>query len=1436
VTQQDITSIREPLGEICKIPDHIISVYSLEKHIWKDSNSTEAIKEREPEIQTIIDFQIDPVRYFLNDILRNIAAPYKPEDRSNTIGQGYWIQAEFGSGKSHLMCFLGALALGSENAWNLIKEKEEKIGRGRRESLYQFWENGLKQKNQGSNKGIFVIVKTLVGSGGGTIGLAESRRSFTEYILEAAKDQIQKELGKNISLYPAELLVDRFLKNDLERYSNDLRKFLKDPIYFEEDEYEDLNEFIKNMQENKSPDYKKSCGNKLWKFYTDYLKVRPQIDAETEDILRHLVISILDEGYSGVLFLIDEVSLFMKDRDEKSRSDDEKTLVVLSNRLAKVDNLPVWTVCAAQQAIEARSAGTKNIIAEDRLKLVPLLNEANDYYKIVLSRVREITNPKLIGGYYNYYRRGFSWPTNIGQDEFERFFPFHKTGIEVLRDITHELTTARSAIHFMYQTLKLQIKKKNNELIRIWDFFDEALVYEEDPSGVYAGLVAIKTSKENEYKIYETCKTYLNEQTKGVIKVHREKAIKILQVLFLYYIAHRKIQGLTAEEVANEILIEKNSGTTLNENIEHYEYILDALRKELRQIIEEKDEEGKSRYRFNPVSQGIDPREVFNKAKNEVESSEKLQKEAWDYLLEFREWPLKTRMMTLDLSYGNKSIFSDIASNTENIISINWQNGEILGLSLEKDLTKYLSTDIPFPTIKTDETDYDFLILIGKNSLDDSNITKLLTTQNDPRIIIWAPGEIKQEEQELLINFAAYRKMINDWNTKESEDAKIVIQWVSDQLRTEIGKTLQIVSAQFDRGKIDALNNRNMSFQMVGEFEAIISPIVDKILATVYESKIISYPQNTPFQKEEATKVINGIVTKGSIPRDIKLGKNESAAQNFGSALMITSSSNWRQLDTTSNPFIDALWKFIDSNITDNKQSIKLQTIYKNFMGIKGYEGKNFGLTKHVIQIYLLCLVKQGKIKINLTQKSGLTSEYIDYSNISQTEFNARILSGFIDIVKMIKPENWEILRPYLGVLIGEEIPFDCTDEKIVEYREKLNTLFKTEKEIANTLVDRTNILFNKIYAINPYSSDIANFKKLFNHELGEDEINGALYALKIAFNYDAFETETSSQSEIDDLKIKFSHYKNMKTFMENENDLLLANTYRKYDFPKITELNNVITNIELLDQKFNDLTPYIDSKVKLKTELIGDSLKITGNEGTLYYIIADYLALYKTMHEYTLSEIEKNKNAIENFTKTQKWIIVTELQKIESLQPKIVIDIVRKIDEEIRSLNTCSDPSIASLETKIKTYPEHDCGLSFTNYQTKINYSKTSLESIEKIVSTGTTHTFIFFLSPTIKEKLSQGKDDESIKSLINCKDEDQLIKFFSKYLTKDKDLINKINKFLKQLKMRTIKLDDFNPSITLIEEDQIDKITEEFSKFLADEFKKIELDKNTLKVLKIE
>ena len=75
----DLFTTRKSLAEICAVPDKIISVYSLEKHVWAGSNSEASRTAREPELKTIEEFQIDPVRPFLTDVLRNMAAPNRSE-------------------------------------------------------------------------------------------------------------------------------------------------------------------------------------------------------------------------------------------------------------------------------------------------------------------------------------------------------------------------------------------------------------------------------------------------------------------------------------------------------------------------------------------------------------------------------------------------------------------------------------------------------------------------------------------------------------------------------------------------------------------------------------------------------------------------------------------------------------------------------------------------------------------------------------------------------------------------------------------------------------------------------------------------------------------------------------------------------------------------------------------------------------------------------------------------------------------------------------------------------------------------------------------------------------------------------------------------------------------------------------------------------------
>ena len=145
-----------------------------------------------------------------------------------------------------------------------------------------------------------------------------------------------------------------------------------------------------------------------------------------------MVQQLLDYGYAGLLLILDEVSLYMSAREQSQRVEDEKALVVLSNRLAKVAHLPVWTICTAQQAIESKIAGSKNIIARERLDLIPLLNDPSAYYDIALSRVRRVTDDGAVAQYYEDYQRSFSWPQSIGTTEFARFFPFYPPSIEVV--------------------------------------------------------------------------------------------------------------------------------------------------------------------------------------------------------------------------------------------------------------------------------------------------------------------------------------------------------------------------------------------------------------------------------------------------------------------------------------------------------------------------------------------------------------------------------------------------------------------------------------------------------------------------------------------------------------------------------------------------------------------------------------------------------------------------------------------------------------------------------------------------------------------------------------------------------------------------------------------------------------------------------------------
>src|SRR5208337_3667469 len=334
---------RQTLDQLCDVPDEIIDVYVVERHIWQGGSvddEAESKRKRRAEPRTVRDFLIDPVRSLLNDVLRQLAMPYNPSDKTNPIGQGWWVQAEFGSGKSHLLSVVGALALGDKKVWDIVLNLETKNKKGKRESIYNFYENGLAKKSSGKSKGIFVAVKTLVGQGGGTIGVTDTGRTLTEYILDAVQDQYYAENGRTISVYPVEVLAGRF-EEELDLYHKRLAKFLKDPKYFDDNERVEIEEFLDNLRNSKKPTVRRDCGQKLWDFYRKELKTTPDIPREAEAVLKHVVETLIASGFEGLLLILDEIMnsvMEWVDHDKGQKADIKDNLdnyEVLLDELAK---------------------------------------------------------------------------------------------------------------------------------------------------------------------------------------------------------------------------------------------------------------------------------------------------------------------------------------------------------------------------------------------------------------------------------------------------------------------------------------------------------------------------------------------------------------------------------------------------------------------------------------------------------------------------------------------------------------------------------------------------------------------------------------------------------------------------------------------------------------------------------------------------------------------------------------------------------------------------------------------------------------------------------------------------------------------------------------------------------------------------------------------
>jgi hypothetical protein len=109
-------------------------------------------------------------------------------------------------------------------------------------------------------------------------------------------------------------------------------------------------------------------------------------------------------------------------------------------------------------------------------------------------------------------------------------------------------------------------------------------------------------------------------------------------------------------------------------------------------------------------------------------------------------------------------------------------------------------------------------------------------------------------------------------------------------------------------------------------------------------------------------------------------------------------------------------------------------------------------------------------------------------------------------------------------------------------------------------------------------------------------------------------------------------------------------------------------------------------------------------------------------------------------------------------------------------------------------------------------------------------------FLSPAVRERLEQGKSEKVIAGLLSCSTVDEVRSYLVEACAVDQGTVATINRYLKQIKVKHVRMSDFKPKTSTVEREQIEAVAGEFRLFLEGELASLGENRHDIPMLQID
>ena len=467
---------------------------------------------------------------------------------------------------------------------------------------------------------------------------------------------------------------------------------------------------------------------------------------------------------------------------------------------------------------------------------------------------------------------------------------------------------------------------------------------------------------------------------------NKSRAERILNTLFLYHIAG--VAGLNLEQVLDAVCDIKPGEETVEAQRGHYGTILTEMCSKLRNQIRSRDD----RYEFVPKETSQYDDLVYDAA-------ERLKKDP----------ELFRRMMDRLVAYvdpndpkGSCPFGAFLPAEDWQRVSLtvkSWHGQERSGKVTIADLEKTQLTNVEV------EGEDDFLVVLARRAMAEKDVDKLLRKGSkpvDPRVVLWAPAEISDAERTTVATVAAHLLVADEH--RDSPFAKTAER----EFRKDGPRAFEVIVGVYARG-VAKTSRTSMDVSTLGGVEGALMRMAAAAMETCYQAREIDFG-NRKFDGTAAVKLINGLV---KLDQSVSEGDQLwSAVENFAAPLGLVRPEAPKRLDPEASKF----FKRIRDKILEHGQTgLEVRTVYNWFTGYRAEDGaESAGLTRRMVDIYLLCLARKGAVRIS--QKRG---GWIDRNNIADIDFKPDTLRG-LERVDLPRPlDNWTIFYSYLEVLLS---------------------------------------------------------------------------------------------------------------------------------------------------------------------------------------------------------------------------------------------------------------------------------------------------------------------------------------------------------------------------------------------------------------------------------